>query len=167
MNLPNFWYGSCSYGLLWKNHTLYARKILIGRIFCHGIAEFCPFKANFRVLGVWLPNATMNIPNFSYESCSYGFLSENHTLYAGKILILRNLAHLRPIFSQNWLFWEFLTYNYQTLLWIFLIFGMEVALTVLFEKIILYMLGNQSYYVLLAKKWTFEPISSKRRYKFS
>ena len=52
MNLPNFWYGSCSYGLLLENHTLYTGKILIWRIFGHGIAKFCPFKANFRVLGL-------------------------------------------------------------------------------------------------------------------
>ena len=50
MNLPDFWYGSCSYGSLWENHTLYAGKILIWRIFGHEIAKFCPFKANFRVL---------------------------------------------------------------------------------------------------------------------
>ena len=32
-----------------------------------------------------------------------------------------------PFFGKNWLFWEFLTWNYQTPLWIFLIFGMEVV----------------------------------------
>ena len=33
MNLSNFWYGSCSYGVLWENHTLYAGKILVWRNF--------------------------------------------------------------------------------------------------------------------------------------
>ena len=47
----------------------------------------------------------------------------------------QNLA----IFDQNWQFWEFLTYNFQTLLWNFLIFGMKVVLKLFFEKIILYM----------------------------
>ena len=50
-------------------------------------------------------------------------------------------CHL-PFFGQNWEFWEFLTYNFQMPLWIFLIFGMEVVLMVLFEKIILYMPGK-------------------------
>ena len=45
MNLPNFWYGSCSYGP--QNHTLYAGKLLIWWIFGHEIAKFCPFKDNF------------------------------------------------------------------------------------------------------------------------
>ena len=31
-----------------------------------------------------------------------------------------------PFFGKNWLFWEFLTYNFQTQLWIFLIFGTEL-----------------------------------------
>ena len=81
----------------------------------------------------------MNLPNFWYGSCSDGSLSENHTLYAGKILIWRNLVHLRPFFGQNWLFLEFLTYNFQTQTWIFLIFGMELLwiMTLSGEPIIL------------------------------
>ena len=44
-----------------------------------------------------------------------------------------------PVFGQNWLFWEFLTYNFQIPLWIFLIFGMELlwTLTLFGEPIIL------------------------------
>ena len=53
----------------------------------------------------------MNLPNFWYGSCSYGPLSENHTLYGGKILIWRNLVHLRPFFGQNWQFWGFLAFG--------------------------------------------------------
>ena len=48
----------------------------------------------------------------------------------------------KAIFGQNWQFWEFLTYNFQTRLWIFLIYGMEVVLVVFFEEIILYMPGK-------------------------
>ena len=42
------------------------------------------------------------------------------------------------------------TYNFQTPLWIFLMFGMEVVLMVLFEKIILYMPGKFWYGEFLA-----------------
>ena len=54
------------------------------------------------------------------------------------------------IFGQNWQFWEVLTYNFQTPLWIFLIFGMEVVFIFLFEKIILYMPGKFWYGEILA-----------------
>ena len=54
------------------------------------------------------------------------------------------------IFDQNSRFWVFLAYNFQTPLWIFLIFGMEVVLMVLFEKIILYMPGKFWYGEFLA-----------------
>ena len=67
MNLPNFLYGSCSDGPLSENHNLYAWKILIWRIFGHGIAKFCPFSANFRVLGLLLPNALLIFLIFGME----------------------------------------------------------------------------------------------------
>ena len=147
MNLPNFWYGSCSYGPLWENHTLYTGKSLIWRNFVH----LRPFLGQFWQLWGILAylNAAMNLPNFWYGRCSYGHLWENHTLYAGKILIWRNLVHIRPFFGQNWQFWEFLTYNFQTQLWIF-------YLVWNFFEFWLFP-GNQSYCVLL-------PITSKCRY---
>ena len=40
-----------------------------------------------------ITNPAMNIPIFLYGSHSYGPYSENHTLYAGKILIWGNLVH--------------------------------------------------------------------------
>ena len=51
-----------------------------------------------------------------------------------------------PFFGQNWLFWEFLTYNFQTQLWIFLIFGMELLwiLTLSGEPITLCLVGHNS-----------------------
>ena len=48
----------------------------------------------------------------------------------------------KAIFGQNWQFWEFLSYNFQTRLWIFLIYGMDVVFVVFFEEIILYMPGK-------------------------
>ena len=54
-----------------------------------------------------------------------------------------------PFFGENWLFWEFLTYNFQTQLWIFLVFGMEIVFMVFFEKIIPYMPGKFWYFRIL------------------
>ena len=71
----------------------------------------------------------------------------------GKFWYGKILAIWRPKFGhfvQNWEFREFLTYNFQTPLWIFLIFGMEVVLMVLFEKIILFMPGKFWYGKILA-----------------
>ena len=113
MNLPNLWYGSCS----WENHTLYACKILIWRSFGHLRRKFGQFFLTkltvLRVFDLQFPNAAMNLPNFWYGaslnfesfretnhtvscwygSCSYGPLWENHTLYTGKILIWRIFGH--------------------------------------------------------------------------
>ena len=53
MNLPNFLYGSCSYGLLWGNHTLYSWKILFCWNFGHlrrKFGHFLPKLTNLRVL---------------------------------------------------------------------------------------------------------------------
>ena len=56
---------------------------------------------------------------------------------------MANFCHFKtkswPFFDQNWQFWEFLTYNFQTPLWIFLIFGIGIVLMLSLEKIILYM----------------------------
>ena len=56
-----------------------------------------------------------------------------------KILILWNLVHLRPFLAKIDSFESFFTYIFQTPLWIFPIFGMEVVLMVFFEKIMLCM----------------------------
>ena len=42
----------------------------------------------------------MNLSIVGFGSCSHGFLWENHTLYAGKILIWQNFGHLRPTFDR-------------------------------------------------------------------
>ena len=152
MNFLIFLCWSCSYDPHWENHTLYAGKTLIWRNLVH-LRPF--FGQNW----LFLEFLTYNFPTplwifliFWYGNCCYGLLWENHTLYAGKILIWRNLVLLRPFFGQNWQFWEFLTYNFQNPLWIFLFFGMEVVLMVLFEKIILYMPGKFWYGEFLAMK---------------
>ena len=63
MNLPNFWYGSCSYGVLWENHTLYAGKILVWQNFGHFKAKIWPviFKRCYEWYYFW------------YRTCSMGF----------------------------------------------------------------------------------------------
>ena len=151
MNLPNFWYGSCSYDPLWENHTLYTGEILIWRIFGHGIAKFCPFKAEF-----WAYNFQTPLRIFlifgrklllrSSLRKSYSICRENSDM----VECWPFKTKIWPFFCQNWQFWEFFTYNFQTPLWIFLIFGMEVVFMVLFEKIILYMPGKFWYGEMLA-----------------
>ena len=82
---------------------MYAWKILIWQNFGHLRAKFGNFSPKFTVLRVFLPmnsKRTMHFPNFWYGSCSFDPLSENHTLYAGKILIWRNLVHLRPFLAK-------------------------------------------------------------------
>ena len=85
------------------------------------------------------------------------------------------------IFGQNWQFWEFLTYNFQTRLCIFLSFGMDVVLMVFFEKNhILHAWEIQrcsKFWPFKTKIWlffakidsfeSFWPITSKRRYESS
>ena len=80
-------------------------------------------------------------------------LFEKIILYMpGKHLIWWNFGYLRPKFChffQNWQFWEFFTYNFQTPLWIFLSFGMEAVLMV-YEKIIRFVPGKFWYGKILA-----------------
>ena len=95
----------------------------------------------------------MNLPNFWYGSCSYGLFEKIMLYMPGKFLFVEILAienENLAIFGQNWLFWVFLSFNFQMPLWIFLIFGMEVVLMVFFEKIILYMRGKFWYGNILA-----------------
>ena len=55
---------------------------------------------------------------------------------------------------KNWLFWEFLTYNFSTQLRIFLIFGMELhwILTLSGEPIILCLVGMETTHVVFFEK---------------
>ena len=89
----------------------------------------------------------MNLPNIWYGSCSCG-LRKSYSM----CLENSNLVKLWPFKMKIWqffgkklLFWEFLTYNFQTQLWIFLIFVWNFFEFWLFP-------GNQSYCVLLLSK---------------
>ena len=156
MNLPNFWY-SYWYGLLWENHTLYRGEILIWRNFGHLRPKFsllCPKLTVLRVFDLQFPNTAMKLPNFWNGNCSYGLLWKKTYSICRENSDMAKFwpfkTKIRPFFGQNWQFWEFLTFNFQTRLWIFLMFGMEVVLMVLFEKIILYIPGKFWYGKILA-----------------
>ena len=90
---------------------------------------------------------------------SYFIWRENYDM----VKFLPFKTKIRPFFGQNWQFWEFLTYNFQTPPWIFLIFGMEFVLMVFFEKIILYMLENSDmakfgpFKAFFGQNWQFWP----------
>ena len=143
MNLPNFWYGSCSYGPLSANGTLYSGKILIWR----NLANLRPFFGQNWLFWEFFFTSNLQTPLWIFLIfCMEVFLMvlfEKIILYIpgkfwyGEFLAMeyRNFVHLRPIL-------EILAYNFQTPLWIFLNFIMEVFLIVFFEKIILYMPGK-------------------------
>ena len=81
MNLPNFWYGSCSNGLLWENHTLCAGKILIWRKFGHSRPKFPVFLAKIDTFESFWPITSKR----RYE-CSY-FLYWKLFLWSSSFLI--------------------------------------------------------------------------------
>ena len=167
MNLPNFWYGSCSDDPLSENHTLMLGKFWFGEILaifrpkltvlrvfgspdvfrlrkepinslscvrtsvrtCVPVLQPRPFDIFFwffawslvsvplrwplkkfwskkffdppggflypknpflaknGLLSLYQPNAAINFSNFWYGNYPYGFLCENHSVYAGKILV--------------------------------------------------------------------------------
>ena len=83
--------------------------------------------------------------NFLHEVVSPYDLDDPQKIFRSKNFLTPKMAkngQNLAIFGQNSHFWVFLAYIFQTPLWIFLIFGMEVVLMVLFEKIILYMPGK-------------------------
>ena len=141
MKPPNFLYGSCACGLLWENHTLCAGKILKWPKFGHlwpKIGHFWPNLKLSKVFGLSLPNSTIKLSNFWYESCYYMFFFRKKIDFMlGKFWDDQNLAiccQNLAIFDQNWHFWEFLTYNFQTPLQIFLKFALETNFDVFFQK---------------------------------
>ena len=91
----------------------------------------------------------MNIPNFCTEVILMD-LFQKIILYMLENSDMAKFVLFKAIFGQNWQFWEFFTYNFQTPLWIFLIFGIEVVRMVRFEKIKLYMAGKFWYREILA-----------------
>ena len=74
MNLTNFWYGSCSYGLLWENHTLCARKILIWQSFGH--------------LSQFLPVCWCLFDNFCFLNQVYGLRRDKKSLVCDNFFLL-------------------------------------------------------------------------------
>ena len=75
---------------------------------------------------------------FWHSVKSTDFVLKSSFIRTQHVFLLFPPIALRSFFWQNWQFWGFFAYNFQTLLWIFLTFGMEVVLMVFFEKIILY-----------------------------
>ena len=157
MNLPNFWYGSCSYGPLWENHTLYAGKIMIWQKFWPFVAKIWPFLAkidSFKSLWPITFKHRYNSSSFLAQRLfwwsslrkSYSICQENSDMAKFWPFKTRILATL----CQNWQFWKLLASSFQTPLWIFLIFGMEVVLMVFFEKIMLDLPGKFWYGKILA-----------------
>ena len=73
--------------------SMTSKKNLGQKIFLTPQGGFCtqktPFWLKNGLLSLYLPNAAIIFPNFWYGSFSFGLLWENHTLYAGKILIWR------------------------------------------------------------------------------
>ena len=146
INFHNFWYGNYSCGLLWNNYSVYTGKILRWPKFGHFFAKIDSFES------FWPINSKRSYESslflvwklFLWSSLrkSYSICRENS--YMAKFWPFK--TKFWPFFGQNWQFWEFLTYNFQTQLWIFLIFGMNFFEFWLFP-------GNQSYCVLFMKKW--------------
>ena len=138
-------YGSCSDGPLSENHTLYAGKILIWRNFVH----LRPFLSKIDIFNSFLPITSKR----RYESSQFlvwklflwSFLRKSYSICLENSDLAKFWSFKKkiwPFLGQNWQFSEFLTYNFQTPLWIFPIFGMEVVRMVFFEEIILYMPGK-------------------------
>ena len=179
MNFYNFWYGNSPCVLIWENHIVYMPGIPDMDKIWSFVAKV--FGQNWQFESLWpITLKRCYESSFLYGIFSYGLLWENHSLYAGKILIWRNFDHLSH-------FWPKLTvlrvsaYNFQTPLWILLSFGMEVVLLVFFEKSYCIYQENSD----MAKLWAFNKakiwsflseidrfesfwsITSKRRYESS
>ena len=143
MNLPNFWYGSCSYNLLWGSLTLNALKISdFVRNFGHlsqKVGHFCQnclfwvfltynFQTQpwiFLIFGMellWI----LTLSGEQIILClvfgiEVGFIVLFQKIYMLGKFWYGEICPFKAIFGQNWQFLEFLAYNFQTRLWIFLI----------------------------------------------
>ena len=71
--------------------------------------DFVPKKLLTKngLLSLYFPNAAINFSNCWYENYPYGFLWENHSVYAGKILV-RTLGGIFNPKNVNPLRWCFL-----------------------------------------------------------
>ena len=88
------------------------------------------------------------------------------------------VAKIWPFFGQNWQFLMFLAFNFQTTLWIFLIFAMEVVPMVFSKgnhilyagKILIWQIfghGTAKFSPFKANFESFGPITSKCHYEAS
>ena len=92
-----------------------------------------------------------NLPMFYMKIVIICFSSEKlYSICQENSEMTKIWPFVAKILTKIDIFKSFFTYNFQTPLWIFLIFGMEVVLMVLFEKIILYMPGKFWYGEILA-----------------
>ena len=123
INFHSFWYGNYPSGLLWENHSVYARKILrwpkFGYLwpkFGHFLAKIDSYESFLWKLFLW--SSLRKLYFICWEN------SDMAEFWPFKTKIWH--------FCQNLQIWEFLTYNFQMPRWLFLIFGMEVVLIVFF-----------------------------------
>ena len=106
------------YCILWEKSYSSCRKK-------SNMVKICPFwpifghfwsKLTFLCLfGLYLSNASINLPSFWYGNCSYRLLWTIHTLYARKLLGWPKIAQNWVIFVQNWHFWTFLALSSKLL----------------------------------------------------
>ena len=126
MNLPSFLYGSCSYGVLWENHTLYAWKILIWRNFGHLRRKFGHFWPSC-FWCYWFPVCFCSIIRFSdifFETAHQIWLKLGHKL--GTITLNQRMAVLCLGKFLFWLFKPFLGQKYIAcgdIIWFWAVFG--------------------------------------------
>ena len=67
------------------------------------MVKIWPFLAKIAILSVFglcLPKTAINFHNFWYGNYPCGFLLENHSIYAGKILRWPKFGHLWPKFGH-------------------------------------------------------------------
>ena len=117
-----FWFFAwccVSIWLRWPQKIFWSKNFLTPKMAKNG-QNLAIFGQNSRFECFWpiSSNAAINFHNFWYGNYPCGLLWENHTLYAGKILISRNFGHFRPKFGHFWpklTVLRVLTYNFQML----------------------------------------------------
>ena len=89
-----------------------AKKISTGKfsflIFWSFLAKIWPFLAKNALFGPFLPNATINFPDFCHRNLFFGLLKNGEKKICGKILVFDFLAKLWPFLAKNAFFGPFL-----------------------------------------------------------
>ena len=108
MNLPNFWYGSCSNGLLWENHTPYAGKILVWRNFDPFKAKIWPFlfKINI-ILIIYMPGKIWYSEFWlkTYRKLNLGRVLAGKLFFKSKWLLVLRSVVIR-LYNLELVFWS-------------------------------------------------------------